>query len=77
MYFIDFQCGLPVFKFLDFAEPFDILSWVYILLMSINVVAIAVFLFEWLSPAGYDLARLPPRGDIFNYPFPLLTFNLL
>ncbi len=44
------------------SEPFDILSWIFILFMCINVVSVTVFLFEWLSPRGYDMQKLPPRG---------------
>ena len=32
--------------------------------MCINVVSVTVFLFEWLSPRGYDMQKLPPRGKV-------------
>ena len=47
------------------SEPFDIMSWIFILLMCIHVVSVTVFLFEWLSPRGYDMQKLPPRGNTF------------
>ncbi|PVD39222.1 hypothetical protein C0Q70_01850 [Pomacea canaliculata] len=38
-------------------EPFDITSWILILMLCIHTVALGVYLFEWLSPDGLD------RGD--------------
>ena len=41
------------------SEPYDTICWVIILVMCIQVLAVAVFLFEWLSPLGFSLQKAP------------------
>lgn len=36
------------------SEPFDVTSWLLILMLCIHVVALCVYAFEWFSPSGLD-----------------------
>ena len=59
---VTFRLGV---KCVTVSEPFDILSWIFILLMCIQVMALTLFIFEWLSPHGFDMERSPKdRGII-------------
>uniref|UniRef100_T1JWS9 Glutamate receptor ionotropic, NMDA 2B n=1 Tax=Tetranychus urticae TaxID=32264 RepID=T1JWS9_TETUR len=49
-----------------FLEPFDTHSWIMILLISIQIAVFSIFLFEWLSPSGYNMGMKPPKGHKFS-----------
>ncbi|XP_076049036.1 glutamate receptor ionotropic, NMDA 2B-like [Oratosquilla oratoria] len=49
-----------------FLEPFDTASWMLVALVAIQVAAVAIFLFEWLSPSGYNMRMHPPRDHKFS-----------
>ena len=37
------------------SEPFDPSSWMLVALLAIQASAYSIFLFEWLSPSGYNM----------------------
>ncbi|ELU11683.1 hypothetical protein CAPTEDRAFT_179505 [Capitella teleta] len=49
-----------------FLEPFDILSWMFILVVCMHIVALAIWIFEWISPNAFDLKTTPPPEHRFS-----------
>ncbi|CAL4135296.1 unnamed protein product, partial [Meganyctiphanes norvegica] len=49
-----------------FLEPFDAASWMLVALVAIQVAAVSIFLFEWLSPSGYNMKLSTPRDHRFS-----------
>ena len=52
-----------------FSEPFDAASWMLVGLAAVQISAFSIFLFEWLSPAGYDMKVRIRRGISYSYIF--------
>ena len=47
--------GTIVPQFRSVSEPFDTSSWLLVALVAIQAAGAAIFIFEWLSPIGYDM----------------------
>ena len=76
MLFWDFKVVLMVWKYYMaflilpyvcnylpcFSEPFDKASWMLIALVAIQASTFSIFLFEWMSPSGYDMKITPSKS---------------
>uniref|UniRef100_A0A915K5U9 Ionotropic glutamate receptor C-terminal domain-containing protein n=1 Tax=Romanomermis culicivorax TaxID=13658 RepID=A0A915K5U9_ROMCU len=49
-----------------FLEPFEYTTWFFILVVSIQLAAVSIFFFEWLSPRSFDCKTTPPPGHKFS-----------
>ena len=56
-----------------FSEPFDAASWMLVGLAAVQISAFSIFLFEWLSPAGYDM-KVRIKGGFPAYFSTLIKF---
>lgn len=48
------------------AEPFDTASWMLVGVVAIQAATFTIFLFEWLSPAGFDMKVTPAANHRFS-----------
>uniref|UniRef100_A0A671WZJ5 Glutamate receptor n=1 Tax=Sparus aurata TaxID=8175 RepID=A0A671WZJ5_SPAAU len=49
-----------------FLEPYSPAVWVMMFVMCLTVVAVTVFVFEYLSPVGYNRSLITPGGPTFT-----------
>nr|XP_040240394.1 glutamate receptor ionotropic, NMDA 2B isoform X1 [Anopheles coluzzii] len=54
-----------------FLEPFDTASWMLVGIFAIQAATFMIFLFEWLSPSGYDMKTVLQNGQTTPYRFSL------
>jgi hypothetical protein len=51
-------------------EPFDAASWLLIAFAAVQISALTIFFFEWLSPAGYNMKVKEVVGYLYS-PHPI------
>ncbi|CAD7089910.1 unnamed protein product [Hermetia illucens] len=54
-----------------FLEPFDTASWMLVAIVAIHAATFMIFLFEWLSPSGFDMKLSLKTGSVIPYRFSL------
>ncbi|XP_058827198.1 glutamate receptor ionotropic, NMDA 2B [Topomyia yanbarensis] len=54
-----------------FLEPFDTASWMLVGIFAIQAATFMIFLFEWLSPSGYDMKTVLQNANNTPYRFSL------
>lgn len=54
-----------------FLEPFDTASWMLVGIVAIQAATFMIFLFEWLSPSGFDMKLSLQTGSVIPYRFSL------
>ncbi|XP_055384462.1 LOW QUALITY PROTEIN: glutamate receptor ionotropic, NMDA 2B-like [Condylostylus longicornis] len=54
-----------------FLEPFDTASWMLVGIVAIQAATFIIFLFEWLSPSGFDMQLSLQTGSAIPYRFSL------
>ncbi|KAJ6638651.1 Glutamate receptor ionotropic, NMDA 2B [Pseudolycoriella hygida] len=54
-----------------FLEPFDTASWMLVGIVAIQAATFMIFLFEWLSPSGFDMKLSLQTASVIPYRFSL------
>ncbi|XP_067640848.1 glutamate receptor ionotropic, NMDA 2B isoform X2 [Eurosta solidaginis] len=54
-----------------FLEPFDTASWMLVGIVAIHAATFMIFLFEWLSPSGYNMKLYLQNTSVTPYRFSL------
>jgi len=50
-----------------FLEPFDASLWFLVCVVGIQVYSLFIFIFEWLSPLGFNMKKYPSPGSRFSF----------
>lgn len=54
---------IPMFLIVSFSEPFSASVWVMMFVMLLLVTAMAVFMFEYISPLGFNRNLAQGKGE--------------
>ncbi len=62
--------------YLSFPEPFDTASWMLVGIVAIQAATFMIFLFEFLSPSGFDMKfQVPQASDKDSRPYRFSLFR--
>lgn len=65
---------ISTFPILSLSEPFSASVWVMMFVMLLLVTAMAVFMFEYISPLGFNRNLAQGKGEHIKHPAQMFRF---